>query len=61
MKYAKFRYDATKLYHIEGAAKAVELELTEDEIRYLEELYVPHELTGVMAQNKPESTKKNMK
>ena len=44
---------ATKLRHIEGAAKAVELELAEDEITYLEECYVPHALAGVMAQNKP--------
>lgn len=42
---------ATKLHHIEGAAKAVELELTADEISYLEEPYVPHKLVGVMAQN----------
>ncbi|MDE6749368.1 MAG: aldo/keto reductase [Lachnospiraceae bacterium] len=48
---------ATKFHHIEGAAKAVELELTEDEIHYLEEPYVPHALAGVMAQNKPESVK----
>lgn len=46
---------ATKLSHIEGAAKAVELELTADEIAYLEEPYVPHPLAGVMAQNKPEN------
>ena len=45
---------ATKFHHIEGAAKAVKLELTEDEIHYLEEPYVPHALAGVMAQNKPE-------
>ena len=44
---------ATKFHHMEGAAKAVELELTEDEIHYLEALYVPHALAGVMAQNKP--------
>ena len=44
---------ATKLHHIEGAAKAVELELTDDEINYFEEPYVPHSLAGVMAQNKP--------
>lgn len=43
---------ATKLHHIEGAAKAVELELSEEEIKYLEEPYVPHPLAGVMAQNK---------
>ncbi len=42
---------ATKLSHIDGAAKAVELELTDDDINYLEELYVPHALVGVMAQN----------
>ena len=43
---------ATKMHHIEGAAKAVELILTKEEITYLEEPYVPHELAGVMAQNK---------
>ncbi|MBQ8981314.1 MAG: aldo/keto reductase [Eubacterium sp.] len=44
---------ATKMHHIEGAAKAVDLELAESEIAYLEEPYVPHALAGVMAQNKP--------
>ena len=48
---------ATKMHHIEGAVKATELELTEDEIRYLEEPYVPHQLAGVMAQNKPSNSK----
>lgn len=42
---------ATKRSHVEGAVKAVEMELTEEEIGYLEELYVPHALAGVMAQN----------
>lgn len=42
---------ATKLKHVEGAAKATELELDADEIKYLEEPYVPHKLVGVMAQN----------
>ena len=42
---------ATKFSHVEGAARAVDLELTPDEIDYLEELYVPHVLVGVMAQN----------
>ena len=44
---------ATKLHHIEGAAKAVDIVLTDDETAYLEEPYVPHPLAGVMAQNKP--------
>ncbi|WP_337814823.1 aldo/keto reductase [Intestinibacter sp.] len=43
---------ATKKHHIDTAVKAVELELTDEEMKYLEELYVPHELVGVMAQNK---------
>ena len=48
---------ATKFHHIEGAAKAAELELTEDEIAYLEAPYVPHVLAGVMAQNQPANAK----
>ena len=44
---------ATKISHVEGAAKAVDLRLTADEIRRLEELYEPHNLSGVMAQNTP--------
>lgn len=42
---------ATKFHHIEGAAKAVNLTLTAEELTYLEELYTPHPLVGVMAQN----------
>ena len=44
---------ATKMRHIEGAVKAVELTLTQEEIAYLEEPYIPHRLVGVMAQNTP--------
>lgn len=42
---------ATKLSHVEGAAKAVSLKLTGQDRSYLEEAYVPHRLVGVMAQN----------
>lgn len=49
---------ATKLHHIEGAVKALDLSLTPEEILYLEEPYVPHPLAGVMAQNK--RTRKRM-
>ena len=42
---------ATKLSQIEGMAAATKLQLSENEIAYLEELYVPHALVGVMAQN----------
>ena len=48
---------ATKLHHMEGAAKATELALTPEEYAYLEELYIPHELVGVMAQNTPAAAK----
>ena len=48
---------ATKISHAEGAAKAVELTLSEREIAYLEEPYVPHKLVGVMAQNTAEGAK----
>lgn len=42
---------ATKLSHIESAANAVDFTLSNDETSYLEELYIPHNLVGVMAQN----------
>ena len=48
---------ATKLSHVEGAAKAVEVKLAQKDIAYLEEAYVPHPLVGVMAQNTPEAAK----
>lgn len=49
--YARLKYDA--------AAKAVNLELTPQEIHYLEEAYVPHKLVGVMAQNTSATAKKS--
>ncbi len=48
---------ATKLSHVEGAAKAVDLVLSDEEIQYLEEPYVPHALVGVMAQNTRKASK----
>ncbi len=48
---------ATKPQHVDGAAKAAELELSREEIAFLEEPYVPHRLVGVMAQNTPDSGK----
>ena len=50
---------ATKLHHIEGAAKAAELELSAEELFYLEEPYAPHNLVGVMAQNTRDSAKES--
>lgn len=42
---------ATKFHHVEGAVNAVTLKLTEEEINYLEEMYIPHKLVGVMSEN----------
>lgn len=50
---------AAKLLHIEGAAKAVELNLTAEELSYLEEPYVPHALVGMMAQNTATAAKES--
>ncbi len=50
---------ATKPSHMEGAARAVELELSPEETAYLEEPYVPHRLVGVMAQNTASSAKES--
>ena len=44
---------ATKPHHVDGAVAAVDLELSADDIAYLEEPYAPHAIVGVMAQNKP--------
>lgn len=48
---------ATKMHHVEGAAKSVDLILAPGELSYLEEAYVPHRLVGVMAQNTPAAAK----
>ncbi len=45
----------TKKHHVDGAVKAVELQLSKEDLAYLEEGYVPHNLSGVMAQNRPEA------
>ena len=43
---------ATKIQHVEDAVNSVDLTLTNDDINYLEEPYVAHDLVGVMADNK---------
>lgn len=44
---------ATKMHHIDGAVNAFNVKLTDDDMKYLEEPYVPHSLEGVMADNRP--------
>ncbi|MFP3153913.1 aldo/keto reductase [Lachnospiraceae bacterium ZAX-1] len=42
---------ATKLQHIEEAATAVGITLSDEDTAYLEEPYIPHKLVGVMSFN----------
>lgn len=46
---------ATKKHHVDGAVNAVNLQLKPEEIRHLEASYQPHFLTGIMAQNTPQT------
>ena len=39
---------ATKKHHVDGPAGAVNIKLTEEEIRYLEEAYTAHPITGTL-------------
>lgn len=50
---------ATKLHHIEGAARPVGLALTEEKLTCLEEPYVLHALVGVMVQNTASAAKES--
>lgn len=43
---------ATKASHMDDAAKALDVELTPEDIAYLEELYVPHPITGAIQKEK---------
>lgn len=40
---------ATKISHIENAVAAIDVKLSDEDIAYLEEVYVPHKLVGLMA------------
>lgn len=39
---------ATKISHFDDAVKAADLELSDDDVSYLEELYRPHEVVGAL-------------
>ena len=51
---------ATKFSHIEEAVKAVSVRLTEEEIKYLEEPYIPHKLVGLMAEKQYDDISKKL-
>ena len=46
---------STKISHVESGVNAVDLKLSDEEIKALEEYYEPYVLSGVMAQNTPAS------
>ena len=45
---------ATKPEHLDDAAKALELALTDEDVAYLEELYLPHRVVGAIDRNPEE-------
>ena len=51
---------ATKFSHIGEAVKAVSVRLTEEEIKYLEEPYIPHKLVGLMAKKQYDDISKKL-
>lgn len=42
---------ATKKEHVDGLVNSINLQLSTEEIHFLEESYQPHFLSGIMAQN----------
>jgi aryl-alcohol dehydrogenase-like predicted oxidoreductase len=58
VKAGKVRYIGIANCYAYQLAKAAELKLSAEDIAYLEELYVPHKLVGVMAQNTQDGNKK---
>lgn len=47
---------ATKLKYLDEAVGAFDVNLTQADIAYLEELYVPHKIVGALNQNPPQGT-----
>jgi len=39
---------STKLHHYDEAVKALEIELSEDDVKQLEQLYKPHTIVGAL-------------
>ena len=42
---------ATKIYHLDGAVKALDIELSDSDVIYLEELYRAHEVILTKVEN----------
>ena len=46
---------ATKMKYIDDAVDAFNIKLSNDDITYLEEMYVPHPIVGAINENPPQS------
>lgn len=44
------------LQYIDDAVKALEISLTNEDLTYLEEMYVPHPIVGAINENQPQGT-----
>lgn len=47
---------STKASHLDAAVEALAIKLTDEDMHYLEELYVPHEIVGAIDQNPAQGT-----
>lgn len=47
---------ATKAKYFDEAVGALDIKLSEDELNYIEELYVPHPIVGAIKQNPPQGS-----
>ena len=47
---------ATKSKYLDDAAGALDIALTDEDMAYLEELYVPHPIVGAIDKNPPQGT-----
>lgn len=48
--------DATKMQYIDDTVMALEIPLTNEDLTYLEEMYVPHPIIGAINENPPQGT-----
>ena len=47
---------ATKMQYIDDTVKALEISLTNEDLTYLEEMYVPHPIIVAINENPPQGT-----
>ena len=44
---------ATKVSQIDGMVNAINLNISPEDLLYLQEAYIPHDIVGVLADNNP--------